>query len=283
MNPRPPEPFGLRSPSSRVSKEPEDQFRDIKSLLAPLDDMAADSAHLIALHGVQIAGSGEPIRPFPRYLFAGPQSGEKPIRIGLFAGIYGDEPEGVHALLELLNYLEAGPELAAGYMLFVYPICNPDGFTRNRRELPSGNDLEKEFWKNSAEPEVQFLESELRRQSFQGLISLHSDEKSEGFYAAARGATLTKHLIEPALRAAEKLLPRNRATAIGGFKARNGIIRDEREGALSVPPGIRPRPFEITLTAPKALPEYEKQAAFVLALHSILAEYRKFIAYAPNL
>ncbi len=99
----------------------------------------------------------------------------------------------------------------------------------------------------------------------------------------ARGTTLTKQLIEPALQAAERLLPRNRATAIGGFKARNGVIRDEREGALSAPPGVRPRPFEIILAAPKALPEYEKQAAFVLALHSILAEYRQFIAYAPNL
>ena len=257
-------------------------WRDVETVLEPLDKMAANSPHLIAIHGAQIEASGQ-ITKLPRYLFTGPQGGDQPIRVGLFAGIYGDEPEGVLALAEFVNYLEAGPELAAGYNLFIYPICNPDGFDHNRRTLPSGKDMGREFWKNSTEPEVRLLEADLLSQSFQGLISLHTDAQSDGFYGSARGATFTKHLIEPALRAAEKLLPRNTDTVIGGFTARNGVIRTGHEGSLSAPPGARPRPFEITLAAPKALPEYEKQAAFVLALHSILAEYRRFIAYAPNL
>ena len=31
----------------------------------------------------------------PRYLFIGPKGGDDTIRVGLFAGIHGDEPEGV--------------------------------------------------------------------------------------------------------------------------------------------------------------------------------------------
>lgn len=244
--------------------------------------MARDSAHLIAIHGTWIE-AGEGVIKFPRYLFNGPQGVDRSIRIGLFAGIHGDAPEGVHALVEFLNYLEAGPELAAGFTLFIYPICNPDGFIHHRRTLPSGADQNREFWKNSGEPTVKLLEAELLSQSFQGIISLHTDAQSDGFYGSARGAIFTKQLVEPALKAAEKLLPRNTNTVIGGFNARNGVIRTVHEGSLSASPTARPRPFEITLATPKALPEYEKQAAFVLALHSILAEYRRFIAYAPNL
>ena len=98
-----------------------------------------------------------------------------------------------------------------------------------------------------------------------------------------RGATLTRHLIEPAIEAAERFLPRDERATIDGFQARNGVIRDCYEGVLSAPPKVRPRPFEIILETPKASPAYSTECAFVAALQSILVEYRKFIAYAPNL
>jgi hypothetical protein len=127
------------------------------------------------------------------------------------------------------------------------------------------------------------LQAELISRSFNGIISLHTDDTSTGFYGITRGTILTQHLIEPALRAAEKFLPRDGRPVIDGFQARNGIIRDACEGMLSAPPKVRPRPFEIILETPKAPPEYLKQCAFVVALKTILDEYRKFIAYAPNL
>ena len=139
----------------------------------------------------------------PRYLFVGPRGGDTPIRVGIFAGIHGDEPEGVHALIQFIQLLEARPELAAGYYLSFYPVCNPTGFEDGTRHSRSGKDLNREFWKNSAEPEVRLLQAELQSRSFQGIISLHTDDTSYGFYGFARGATLTKNLIEPALAAAE--------------------------------------------------------------------------------
>jgi hypothetical protein len=90
-------------------------------------------------------------------------------------------------------------------------------------------------------------------------------------------------LIEPALQAVEKILPRDERPVIDGFHARNGIIRDSYGEILSAPPKVRLRPFEIILETPAAPPEFQKQCAFVAALQTILAEYRKFIAYAPNL
>jgi protein MpaA len=127
------------------------------------------------------------------------------------------------------------------------------------------------------------LQADLTSRSFHGLISLHTDDTASGIYGIVRGATLTKHLIEPALQAAEEFLPRDPRAIIDGFKARDGVVRDCYEGVLSAPPKVRPRPFEIILETPKLPPSYLKEAAFVRALASILIEYRKFISYAQNL
>ena len=270
------------STTKLAPQAPRKQRRSIAELLAPLEKLAANSPNLVANHDARFEVNGESYE-LPRYLFVGPRGGDTPIRIGIFAGIHGDEPEGVHALVRFIKLLEAKPELAAGYYLSFYPVCNSTGFEDGTRFSRSGKDLNREFWKNSGEPEVRLLQAELQSRSFQGIISLHTDDTSDGFYGIVRGATLTKHLIEPALSAAEKFLPRDERPVIDGFNARNGVIRDCYDGILSAPPKVRPRPFEIILETPAAPPEYLKELSFVAALQTILLEYNKFIAYAPNL
>jgi protein MpaA len=270
------------APIKIATQSPRVQRRSLADLLAPLDKIAATSPNLVANHAARFEVEGE-CYELPRYLFVGPRGGDTPIRVGIFAGVHGDEPEGVHALVQFIKLLEARPELAAGYYLSLYPVCNPTGFEDDTRFSRGGKDLNREFWKNSGEPEVRLLQAELVSRSFQGIISLHTDDTSDGFYGFAHGATLTKHLIEPALRAAAEFLPRDERPVIDGFNARNGVIRDGYDGILSAPPKVRPRPFEIILETPATPPEYLKELAFAAALQTILLEYRKFIAYAPNL
>ena len=256
--------------------------RSLADLLAPLDQLAENSPNLVVNRDAHFEVGGESY-VLPRYLFVGPKGGDTPIRLGIFAGVHGDEPEGCHAVVQFIKLLEAKPELATGYYLSFYPVCNPTGFEDKTRLTRGRKDLNREFWKNSGEPEVKLLEAELSSHEFQGLIALHTDDTSDGFYGIVRGATLTRHLIKPALEAAEKFLPRDRRNVIDGFNARNGIIRDCYDGVLSAPPNSRPRPFEIILETPQPPPEYLKVCAFVLALQTILTEYRKFIAYAQNI
>jgi hypothetical protein len=270
------------APIKIATQTPRVQRRSIGELLAPLDKIAATSPNLVANYEAHFESDGWRY-DLPRYLFVGPRGGDTPIRIGIFAGVHGDEPEGIYAIVQFIKLLEAKPELAAGYYLSFYPICNPTGFEDATRFSRNGKDLNREFWKNSAEPEVRLLQAELISRSFQGIISLHTDDTSDGFYGIVRGATLTKHLIEPALQAAEKFLPRDGRPVIDGFQARNGIIRDCYDGILSAPPKVRPRPFEIILETPHTPPAYLKECAFAVALKTILLEYRKFIAYAPNI
>ena len=256
--------------------------RSISELLEPLEIIAANSVNLLSNHDARFKINGEAYE-LPRYLVIGPQGGDDPIRIGIFATIHGDEPEGAHALVQFLRLLEKSPEIARGYCLFVYPICNPTGYEDNTRCSRRGRDLNREFWNNSNEPEVKLLQSELCTHAFHGTISLHSDDTSQGLYGFVRGATLTKNLLHPALTAAAEVLPRNQNAIIDGFNAHNGIIRQGYQGVLRPPPKIQPRPFEIVFETPQAAPQYLQVHALVVALQTILTEYRKFISYAANL
>jgi murein peptide amidase A len=256
--------------------------RSIADLLAPLDQLAKDSPNLVVNREARFEMEGQSYF-LPRYLFIGPKSGDAPVRIGIFAGIHGDEPEGAHAAVRFLRFLETYADLAAGYCVSVYPVCNPTGFEDNTRHSRRGRDLNREFWNKSAEPEVGLLQAELVAHAFHGIISLHMDDTCDGFYGLVGGATLTQHLIEPALKAADPFLPLDKRALIDGFPARNSVVRNAFPGVLSAPPLIRPRPFEIILEAPKGRPAYLTEWAFVAAMESILAGYRKFIAYAQNL
>jgi hypothetical protein len=222
-------------------------------------------------------------RRLERAVLTGPRGGGDPIRIGFFAGIHGDEPAGSYALLKLAVNLARKLSFAEGYTLFFYPICNPTGFEAGSRLSASGKDLNREFWCDSTEPEVRLLEQEIEQQRFHGMVSLHADDTSEGVYGFVRGALLTRSLLAPALQAAEQCLPRNCAGMIDGFPAERGIISQCYDGILTSPPKLENSPFEIILETPQRAPLEKQVDAFVLASLAILAEYRKFIAFAADL
>ncbi len=233
------------------------------------------------LAGKQLMMNG--VADFDRFIFEGPHGGGDPIRIGLFAGIHGDERAGAEALLSLAQALVGNPTIAEGYNLYFYPVCNPTGFDAGTRLSRSGKDLNREFWRESREPEVLVLEREIHEHRFHGLISLHSDDTSDGLYGFVRGAVLARSLLEPALKAAEKILPRNENAIIDGFPAERGIISECYEGILTSPPKLENSPFEIIFETPHHAPSEAQVQAFIVAILSILAEYRKFISFAADL
>jgi murein peptide amidase A len=256
--------------------------RSIAQLLAVFERLSSASAGLIR-RPIGSFEHGSVTYEMPRYVHLGYNGGDGAIRIGVFAGLHGNEPEGSQALAQFAQLLTTTPEIAEGYSIFFYPLCNPTGFEDNTRLTRGGTDLNRESWRNSHQPEVQLLEKEILWQSFEGIISLHSDRNSSGLYAFAQGATLTKLLLRPALKAAAELLPLNQASLIDAFEAKDGLINGAYDGALSAPPTIRPKPFEICLETPGQTPAFVQHCASVLALREILCEYREFIAYGANL
>lgn len=219
----------------------------------------------------------------PKFVFIGPPGGGSYVRLGLFGAIHGDESAGAEALVELLAQLSTDPQPARGFELFVYPICNPTGYEDDTRWPRGGSDINREFWKNSHQPEVQLIEEQLSALKFDGLISLHADDTSDGLYGYVGGDVLTKHLLEPALVAAEEFLPRNRTGRIDGWSAQNGIIEDAFEGSLSAPKTQSPRPFEIVFETPQLADHRAQVQANFAALHAIFKAHRGLQAHAANI
>jgi len=266
---------GLRTAADR---------RSIKKLLMPLFLQVGTTAQNLRADSAGFWKRGEDRYWLPRLVFRGAgEVGEPQIRVAIFAGIHGDEPAGVEAVVDFLRALEENPFLFRAYRIHIYPLCNPTGYEDGTRFSRSGKDLNREFWQGSPEPEVAILERELLTNKFHGIISLHSDDTSDGLYGFVRGHVLTEHLLKPALASAEAALPVNQSAVIDGFHAVNGIIATAYDGILTAPPAQTPLPFEVILESPHLAPVHLQRQAFVLALTEILRQYRRMVSYAADI
>ncbi len=206
-----------------------------------------------------------------------------PLKAGIFGGIHGDEPSGAKAAHDLAAWALTRPVDLAGFELHLFPECNPTGLAACTRHCHSGLDLNREFWCGSNQAEVRLLEAELRAERYDVIIALHEDDTSDGLYGFVRGALLSEHLLEPALAAASQVLPRNLADVIDGFPARRGIIKEGYNGILSAPPEQRPHALEIVFETPGRAPVELQVEAAVIAVKTILSEYRQLLAHGQNL
>ncbi len=257
--------------------------RSVRDLIRPTEELARRSQHLFAAHLEFQGPHGERVT-MPRFLFAGPGSaGASFLRVGIFGGLHGDEESSVLGALAFIDRLYRNPELARGYELFIYPVCNPTGFADDTRWSRNGLDLNREFWRDSSEPEVMLLERQLSNLQFDGLIALHSDDTSDGLYGFINGHALTRHVLEPALARAETVLPRNFDKSIDNFQANEGIIESGYPGVLSAPPTQHPRPLEIVFETPQLTPMDKQVEAHCLALEEMLLRYRAVISEAQSI
>src|SRR5436190_6948494 len=99
----------------------------IREIYVPLAKLAASTDFLVS-SPVSI----ESCR-IERYIFEGPSGGGDAIKIGFFAGIHGDEKAGSRAIVDLAGKLLRNPNIAEGYDLYMYPVCNPTGFEAGTR------------------------------------------------------------------------------------------------------------------------------------------------------
>jgi hypothetical protein len=257
--------------------------RDLQSLFDRLDALAGQGGALQRSGNLgEFAVDGRRYES-PRYVFSGALQGQSPIRLGIFAGLHGDEPSGPEALVIFLTELLRDPSRARGYELYLYPITNPTGYEDGTRHNRAGKDLNREFWCDSVEPEVRILEAELLANRFYGIISLHADDTCTGLYGYAHDRLLNEALLRPALAASERILPRDQRPMIDGFSANDGVINQCFCGVLAAPPDQRPQPFDVIFETPALEPLDVQAQAAAVALQAILDEYRGFIAQGQDL
>jgi len=250
--------------------------RDAASqLLQPLLDLAKTSDSLIASSVGVVKNGSEEFR-IPRFVFMGPKGGGNTIRVGLFSALHGDEPEGTEGLVKFIQELEKEPEVAKGFHLYAYPICNPSGFAAGTRNSTAGFDLFGEFWRDSKQPEAYYLEREIGVHSFQGVVSLHTGKSSVRFLAACGSEILDEALVQPAVRATRGLIPET-------VQAKEGANDTLSSGFLTTTDELHPVPFEINFSIPRLLPKSSRVQGTAAALKSILSSYRALMALGQNL
>jgi protein MpaA len=255
---------------------------DLRELLLPLTVQSYYSKSLTPDTLLKWS-DGKDLLWIPRFRFQRTRIVKDRIKLGIFAGIHGDEPAGILGVMDFLRELDRDPEVGRNFELWIYPVCNPGGCLDGTRHLRSGNDPNRLFWQSSNQPEIAALEQEIAHQRFDGIIALHSDDTSPGFYGYARGNVLARELLAPALKAAQTVQDIDRRPFIDGFRAVNGILHDAFDGILSAPPTQTPQPFEIILESPANSPIDDQRLAFQRALIAILDETRRFVSFSSNL
>lgn len=250
----------------------------LEEILAPVYAAARDSSSLVASRQ-PVALRGETLE-IPRFLLLGQRGGGKPIRLGLFAGFEAGNLDGVRGLAQLLLQLKSSPHLSRDFALIGYPVVNVRGFTAEAAPLA---EFENRFARDSAEADVQFFQTELRKWRFDGLLSLRTDPSARGFYATVRSEIIAAEVVEPALAAAASALPLATQSVKVRPSDRYARTADYASGRLAPPADVRPYPFEIELYAPREPITEKRIDGLFVALTEILRLYRGFIAHGQDL
>jgi hypothetical protein len=131
-------------------------------------------------------------------------AGKGPWRVYLNGGTHGDEPAGAEAVTRFLEQgrYRAWPDVA----FTVTPCLNPWGYAHDRREGPSGRDLNRAFRRAApTTPEVGTIKRALRGRAFDLFLDCHEDVDAPGLYVfAPRG--LGRAIVE-AVRAVGPVHP----------------------------------------------------------------------------
>jgi hypothetical protein len=219
----------------------------------------------------------------PRFVFIGPTGGGETIRLGIFTGFHGDEPEGAEAVVEWLQELEVSPHLARGFHLYVYPLCNPGGFVTGKRLNAAAEDLAAQFWHRSSEPEVYYLERELGVHCFHGAISVTTKKLVGGFLVNTSSPVLSPVLTQPAIQASQRFLPGYILNREPQNNLPHALPDDPPVDFLTATDELNPAPFELHIGIPKSAPRPSQIHGTVGALNSILDSYRSLLSIGQNL
>ena len=138
----------------------------------------------------------------------------------LSAGIHGDEPAPVEALI---GWAEENKGHLEAWNLIIFPCLNPWGLERNIRFDAEGRDLNRCY--NSRKlPRITSQLDVIKCRRFDVAACLHEDYDARGFYlyeiAAAR-----PHLGEEICRELSRFMTADSRSRIDGHRSRGGLIR----------------------------------------------------------
>lgn len=146
-------------------------------------------------------------------------------RVCISAGIHGDEPAGPEAALRFIEEHKNDAELLDNFYFTVFPCDNPSGYELNTRENAKGVDLNREFRKRNASPEVAILMTALSECHYDLTCEMHEDIDAPGFYLYELTRNIEDSVAQEIIRRVGAAgYPVNMSEVIEGLPAVNGII-----------------------------------------------------------
>jgi murein peptide amidase A len=188
----------------------------------------------------------------PRTLLLGEWGDPRLPVVSLSAGMHGDEPAGVWALLSLVRDGLLDPRFS--YRL--WPCLNPTGFEAGTRVNAEGIDVNRSFGRGGRTPEAKAILTANRDRVFALAIDLHEDHEAEGFYLYESGGSAWR---------SRYAAPVTAAITAAGF-----ALQELRPGFDVGPPGSEAAqtcsPGAIVVDAPREEPFFGGDIPFGLML-----------------
>ena len=176
---------------------------------------------------IQIALLSYPPHRYPLIALCRSSTEEAP-QLSISAGIHGDEPAGVEAVLRFLE--SDAHRLHPSLNLILIPCQNPFGYEHDCRVNGCGLDLNRQFDK----PETQAIESEpLRRfllnRQIDCVVECHEDIDAEGFYVWELKKEGRSEIAREIVNNIAGSYPITRARKIEGCRVTRGIVHPTYE------------------------------------------------------
>lgn len=199
-------------------------------------------------------------------------------QVSLSAGIHGDEPAGVEAVLTLLENPDLYERFLRDIDFTIFPCINPSGYERNTRTNHQGFDLNRKFDRKRPPKEVDLLRQVLAGKTVDLSMEFHEDVDTHGFYlyeVKKEGP----YFGEAIVREVSTLCPINARDEIEGLPSSGGIIRPSIERILSFRKKDWPQAIYhirngarhcITCETPITLPIEERARVHLIALDTAL-------------
>jgi protein MpaA len=207
----------------------------------------------------------------PRYIFVGDQPGESEIRLGIFAGLRGDDNAGAKAIVEFIDDLVTIPSLGSAFRIYAYPTANPLSYTAGSPRRQTDRTVANETGRKLRFPEAELIEREIFVVQFHGVVIIHTTDEPEGLQAAVYGANLHEALVSPILSSLQPLFPATELPVL------------DSSFSLTADAVLKQRPFELALGIPRSGWRGLYSMGLRVALHTAVEQYRSYLAQANNI
>jgi murein peptide amidase A len=266
-----PAPLNGNSPppgsGSAIRKDPQSDPPAAK-LLGHLDQLSQPRARLYS--SPILASPHYRLPEIPRYIFVGDQPGESEIRLGIFAGLRGEDNAGARAIVDFIDDLVAIPSLGSAYRIYAYPTANPLSYTNGAPRKQTDRTVANETGRKEKFPVADLIERETFVVQFHGLVIIHTTDESESLQAGVSGANLHKVLVSPILSSLRSLFPTTELPAL------------DSSVSLTADAVLKQRPFELALRIPRSGWDGLYSLGLRIALHTAIEQYRSYLAQANN-